>query len=530
MEPHTVTRVHAVQPLLLRGIGVLVAMVVVRFLYKGYIVRSRIRSLKAQGIPMLPHSIWFGHLPIFADFRADHPPDVNAYMFHLWFMSNYKRYFPELDKVPPVVYLDLWPIADPLVMVLDAIAASQFTIANSLPKHPVSNEFVHPLTGNLDIVSTDGEIWKKWRSRFNPGFSPRNLTALLPELIEEAQVFVSGLKAQAGKNGEWGPVFQLEEKTTNLTFDIIVRASVDLRLHEQSRPTPSPLKKALMDQLVLMAMMTNAARVLPGGRMPWHNAAIKRNNRIMRDVLMPRIQNKLRSDFGADTKKKTIVDLAIKHIDKDDPGASREKPDAEFVDRLIANLKIFIFAGHDTTSSTICFMVKNLQDHPDCLEKIRAEHDDVLGPNPDDATDILNKSPHLLYSLPYTLAVIKETLRLYPLAATVRSSQVTPGFYLTVPGSELRYPTEGFGPWLAAPAVQRNPDYWPRADEFLPQRWLVAEGDPLYAAKEAWAPFSLGPRNCIGQELAMIELRLVSVLIARTFDIEEAWNEWDKKQ
>lgn len=85
--------------------------------------------------------------------------------------------------------------------------------------------------------------------------------------------------------------------------------------------------------------------------------------------------------------------------------------------------------------------------------------------------------------------------------------------------------------WLAAPGVQRNPDYWPRPNDFLPERWIATEGDPLYVAtKEAWTPFSLGPRNCIGMELAMIELRLVSVLIARTFDIEEAWEEWDKKQ
>ncbi|KAI1759479.1 cytochrome P450 4V3 [Hypoxylon sp. FL1150] len=528
MEWHST---DAVRPLLLRGVSVLLAIAVFRFLYRGYVERSRVRSLRARGIPILPHSIWFGHLPIFADFRAEHPPDVNIYMFHLWLAANYKKYFPQLDKVPPVIYLDLWPAADSLVSVVDPVAASQFTIVQSLPKHSVATEFMYPLTGNVDIVSSEGELWKKWRSRFSPGFSPRNLTALLPELIEEAQVFVDGLKGLAGKNEEWGPVFQLEEKTTNLTFDIIVRASVDLRLHEQSRSTPSPLKKALMNQIELMGMMANAARVfLPIGRMPWHHAAIKKNNRVMRDALIPQIEDKLQSDFRTDLKKKTIVDLAIKHIDKDGQSASREKPDTEFVERLIANLKAFIFAGHDTTSSTICYMVKMLQDHPDCLEKFRAEHDAVLGTNPDDAVQVLTASPHLLYSLPYTLAVIKETLRLYPLAATVRSTTSTPDFYLTVPGSPQRYPIDGFGPWVAVPAVQRNPDYWPRPDEFLPERWLVAEGDPLYAAKEAWVPFSSGPRNCIGMELAMIELRLVAVLIARTFDIEEAWDEWDVKQ
>ncbi|KAI1204226.1 cytochrome P450 4V3 [Annulohypoxylon truncatum] len=522
----------AVRPLLLRSLLILLIIVLVRFFYRGYVARGRVRSLIAQGIPVLPHSLLFGHLPILASFRAVHPPDVNIYMFHRWLAANSRKYFPGRDRVPPVVYLDLWPLSSSLAAVFDPVAASQFTQSKSLPKDHLMAEYMMPLTGNLDMVSSEGQLWKTWRSRFNPSFSPRNLTALLPEIIEEALVFVNGLKDLAGTDGNWGPVFQLEEKTINLTFDVIVRASIDLRLREQSRKSSSPLKAALLKQTKMMGMVTDVARMLPLVRMPWHHAAIRRNNEDMRKVLLPQIESKLRSDASTNQQKKTIVDVAMKYVDKDDPSVSKEKPDAVFVDRLIANLKAFIFAGHDTTSSTICFMVKLMQDHPEKLAKVRAEHDSVLGPDPEKAAEILTTSPHLLYSLPYTLGVIKETLRLYPLAATVRDSKTVSGFALTVPGSlPTTYPLDGFGPWLAVHGLQRNPDYWPRPNEFLPERWLAVEGDSLYVAtKEAWAAFSLGPRNCIGMELAMIELRLVSVLIARTFDIEEAWAEWDEKQ
>ncbi|KAL7619605.1 hypothetical protein AAE478_010146 [Parahypoxylon ruwenzoriense] len=217
---------EAMRPLLLRAVGVLLAFVVIRFFYKAYTERMRIRSLKAQGIPVLPHSLLFGHLPIFADFRKVHPPDVNIYVFHDWLAANVKKYFPNLERLPPVVYVDLWPVAGSLALVFDAVAASQFTQVKSLPKDVITHEFLMPLTGNLDMVSSEGELWKKWRSRFSPGFSPRNLTALLPELLEEAQVFVNKLMSLAGEDGEWGPVFQLEEKTTNLTFDIIMRATL----------------------------------------------------------------------------------------------------------------------------------------------------------------------------------------------------------------------------------------------------------------------------------------------------------------
>lgn len=300
----------------------------------------------------------------------------------------------------------------------------------------------------------------------------------------------------------------------------------DVRLHEQTRESDSSLKSALLDQLRLMGMVSNPARAFIMGRMPWHRAAVIRNNRTMRQFLLPQIQRKLDSTTE-NAKKKTIVDLAIKHLGTDEPNASKQKPTAEFVDRLIANLKIFLFAGHDTTASTICFMTKLLQDNPGCLEKLRAEHDAVLGPEVDKASEILTTSPHLLQSLPYTQAVIKETLRLYPLAATVR--EAPPGFYLTATDSSVRYPMEGFGMWLSAPGVQRHPQYWTRPKDFLPERWTSNDAS-LHPTTNSWAPFSLGPRICIGMELAMIELKLVLVLTARTFDIEEAWSDWDEER
>ncbi|KAJ8120402.1 hypothetical protein ONZ43_g2880 [Nemania bipapillata] len=351
---------------------------------------------------------------------------------------------------------------------------------------------------------------------------------MLPELIEEVSIFISLLEGLAGSEGKWGPMFQLEEKTTNLTFDIICRAALGLRLNEQQRTESSPLKLALLDQIRLMSLGANAGRALPIGRMPWHNAAIRRNNKTLRDLLMPQIQSKLETGPN-DSQVRTIIDLAIKYIDKDDPNASIATPNAEFVDRLISNLKAFLFAGHDTTAATLCLMFKLLQDNPECLAKLRAEHDAVLGPDPSHAVDVLKKSPHLLYSLPYTLGVIKETLRLNPLAATLRDPP--PGFFLTAPGSSLRYPMEGWGVWLSAPGVARNPNYWLRPNEFIPERWTVPDGDPLHPVNNhAWAPFSIGPRNCIGMELALVELRIVSVLVSRTVEIEEAWDDWDKQR
>lgn len=195
---------------------------------------------------------------------------------------------------------------------------------------------------------------------------------------------------------------------------------------------------------------------------------------------------------------------------------------------LMANLKILLFAGHDTTSVAMCWMFKLLQDNPACLARLRSEHDEILGPDPCHAARILRDSPQVLNNLTYTQAVIKETLRLHVIAFTGREGET--GFSLSAPGSNTAYPTEGMEVQDVTPVIHRDPAVWPRADEFVPERWLAAQGDPLYPTKDAWRAFSTGSRSCIGMELAMMELKLVAALVCREFDIAEAWEKWDAKQ
>ena len=82
--------------------------------------------------------------------------------------------------------------------------------------------------------------------------------------------------------------------------------------------------------------------------------------------------------------------------------------------------------------------------------------------------------------------------------------------------------------WSSPHTIQRSPDFWPRPDEFLPDRWLVQPGHELYPIKGAWRPFEFGPRNCIGQELALLEMNLVLVLAIRQFHFSMPYDEWDQ--
>jgi cytochrome P450 len=160
------------------------------------------------------------------------------------------------------------------------------------------------------------------------------------------------------------------------------------------------------------------------------------------------------------------------------------------------------------------------------LSRLRQEHDLVFSPDPFSALKVLSSSATaesesiLTSKLPYTTAFIKEILRLHPSAGTVRVvpweatslSLPLPSHPVSIAGMQI-YPSQYL--------IQRNPNVWgPDAHLFNPDRWL----DDDYLAKlpvGAYRPFERGPRNCIGQELAMLEGTAVLVSIARGLMFEK---------
>ena len=228
-----------------------------------------------------------------------------------------------------------------------------------------------------------------------------------------------------------------------------------------------------------------------------------------------------------DSRYQTVVDLALdKYIEGQSPTHAARDIDAQFKSFAISQMKVFILAGHDTTSSTLCYIFYLLSCNPSALQCVQAEHDKAFGSDLTQMKDTISANPHLLNQLPFTLAVIKETLRLFPVASTTRDGE--PGFSLTHDGH--MYPTESFTVWCTHQAMHREGMYWSQQDSFIPERWLVSEDDPLHPVKGAWRPFEFGPRSCIGQELALLELKLVMVMTLRDFSITASYDVCDQDQ
>ena len=230
-------------------------------------------------------------------------------------------------------------------------------------------------------------------------------------------------------------------------------------------------------------------------------------------------------DLGRDSKRnKPVVNLALETYLSERPKAASSGMDATFKQFALSQMKLFLFAGYDTTASTIVYAIHLLSINNEALRKLECELDAVLGPEAEQTATRISQQPQLLSRLPYTSAVIKEALRLYPPVSNTRKAG--PGFRLHSPDGAI-FEVDGFMLWGVHQAIHRSAEYWPSPNSFIPERWLVGPEDLLYPLKDAWRPFEKGPRNCIGQELALLEAKIVLAIVMRNFEINDAYAEYD---
>jgi cytochrome P450 len=174
---------------------------------------------------------------------------------------------------------------------------------------------------------------------------------------------------------------------------------------------------------------------------------------------------------------------------------------------------MLLIAGQDTTASILVYCYHLLATHPEALQKLRDEHTRVFGQDAASAASATTSlrssdaSRHLS-SLRYTLGVIKEALRMYPPGGAIRAGSPT---VQISDRTGAMYPTEGCLVSLEHHAIHRNPRVYANPNVFDPGRWL----DRNSFLKGAFRPFEHGPRNCIGQDIAYVLLKVALVTTVR---------------
>jgi cytochrome P450 len=170
-------------------------------------------------------------------------------------------------------------------------------------------------------------------------------------------------------------------------------------------------------------------------------------------------------------------------------------------ERLRDQMVTIIFAGHDTTTTSLTFAFWALANHPEVRERFHAEVDALDGPPTMDDLD----------ELPVTERVVTETLRLYPPVYSLprRSTEPTAFDGYRIPADSRVI--------LPIRHVHRDPRFFENPETFRPSRW---DGDLRGTLHDfAYAPFGGGPRICIGREFALLEAKLALATIGREYDL-----------
>ncbi|KAF3759926.1 cytochrome P450 [Cryphonectria parasitica EP155] len=500
-------------PLILLGAGLLAV-----FLY------NRLRYHRFQqyaSLPQRPPSLLWGNMKEVQEWATNGEPDRHPDLGFKW--------MGERLGSPPVWLLDIRPFAPFATAVIQ-----NHEVADQIAKGSKTFPYSTPRTSN--------EEWKALRKRFNPGFAPQHLLTLLPTILDKSFRFLENLD-QYARSGE---IVRMDKLTTALTFDIIgaVTMDIDLDAQQLDQSRRSDFMNLYSEML---ASFTNDPGRLPWWMTPRRNLRRRAIGRAIDRQLEAMIRSKsttLRHAEQGDRVQRSVFDLCVQ-------GTESSDLPADVVTSTRDNVKTFLFAGHDTLSTLLLWIFYELSRTPRVLKAVRAELDDIFGPDPDPevvrAQLAAPKGGNLIRRMTYASAVIKECLRLYPPASAMRGVPKGSNFSVRTPqGQELCL--DGLAVYINHYAIQRDPGvYGPTANDFVPERWLgdtetsnaktedggIGESEKKTTAAAAavpngnehrkfpaaaWRPFERGPRDCIGQELANVEARVIMALVARRYD------------
>lgn len=420
-----------------------------------------------------------------------------------------RDYLPSVGN-PPVLFLDLRPINYPMLIVCDHEIAEQITKtsprwSSSTPKSPTLGDIWH-LTGKNSILTSEGHHWKAQRRQLNPGFAPQHLVSVLPIVLDKTRFFMDHLD----RYSRTGEEFCLDELCVTLTFDIIGAVTMGQDFKAQ---IPGEQSEILLAFRGIMEQYTSRrGPSIPGAN--WMRERIRRQlasklDRLLKDI----VRDEYAQITGGGTKSRSVLALSLQGTEELTP---------ELLQQTSDNLRVFLFAGHDTTSILLQWAFYELSKSPQQQRAIRAELDELFGADAD--PDVVREKllapggGEILSQMVYTSAVIKEALRVHPPAASVRMSQPGTNFQLNLPDGKQVCP-DGCILYLCSNIIQRDRKvYGETANSFIPERWL---GDTSDLPASAWRPFEKGPRACIGLELANIEAKVILACAARRYDFQK---------
>jgi cytochrome P450 len=339
-----------------------------------------------------------------------------------------------------------------------------------------------PLLGN-GLLTSEGDFWLRQRRLAQPAFHRERINRYAQTMIRYTHELLA----------DWADtmVRDVHEDMMRLTLRVVGKTLFDTDFASAAPDIGESLAAALHE---LSAQMTGPEFLLP--------AAIPTpsRNRLRRAVerLDPFVLRIISERRRSSEDRGDLLSALLRARDEDGSGMT----DQQLRDEAMT----IVLAGHETTALALSWTWYLLSQHPEAEQRLAGELADVLRgrpPGPEDA-----------FRLPFTEAVLLETMRLYPPIFGIGRESIAA---CNLNGYTLPAHTNVY---MVPYVIQRDPRYFEDPEHFRPERWLDGLAGRL--PRFAYFPFGGGPRLCIGQPFAMLESVLILSTIAQQWQLRLA--------
>ncbi len=342
-----------------------------------------------------------------------------------------------------------------------------------------------PLFG-FSLVTTDGETWKRRRRLAQPSFHHERISAFAKQMTQTTQELLQRWENNPNSN------IDFSSEMMQLTLQILGRTLLNTELTEETQTIQKSIHTILVHANKQGRQLLSIPYSIPTPANRRFLKAVNTLDELVYGIIKSRREN-----------QKSAFDLLSMLMDSRDEETQQGLNDRELRDELVT----FIFAGHETSANALTWTFYLLAKHPRIQEQLYLE-----------ISKLLQGPPRLkdLKQLSIVERIIKESMRLYPPVwftgrTLVKDDQIGDFF---IPAKSVIMPSIYL--------THHHPDIWENPEVFDPDRFLPERIEKMH--RQAYIPFGAGPRQCIGNMFALMEMQIIVILLCQHYQFELAPN------
>ncbi|EGI61801.1 Cytochrome P450 9e2, partial [Acromyrmex echinatior] len=400
------------------------------------------------------------------------------------FMLKIYNYYPSAK------YFGFYFMTIPVFLLRDVELIKTVLVKNfdAFPDRRGFADFNDPLL-KKNLLSLHGEKWRNVRNLLSPSFTSSKMKMMFTLMSECAMNFAKFLSTLSADKGD----INMKDVCSKYTTDVIATCAFGIKVNSMKDPT---------NKFYIYGKEASNFRGVIRNIKFFFIGTFPRLGRI----LNLKIMNDYVSDFFKDIIRTTIATRDAEHITRPDmlqlmmDIRGKEGRRELDIDDMTAQAFIFFLGGFETSSTAMCFAAHEIAANPEIQLKLQQEIDKVLEEsNGEVSYEAINR-------LEYLDAVICEALRLYPPAGALeRICEKTFELPSALPDQKPFIMKKGMLVWIPVLAIHRDEKHYDNPEKFDPERFL---NNKMHNSS-SYMPFGLGPRMCIANRFAMLEVKVL---------------------